>query len=113
MQLDAITCSHARRTRVAVSTRGGNDGGKEDPKLGKEESDGAALVGDGEAVPGERVGDAGVSPVHANFIVNHGHATAADVLALVRRVRARVKDAQGVELEPEVLLFGRRWEDVL
>jgi UDP-N-acetylenolpyruvoylglucosamine reductase len=62
---------------------------------------------------GERVGDAEVSPVHANFIVNRGQATSADVLELVRRVRARVKQAKGVELQPEVLLYGQRWEDVL
>jgi UDP-N-acetylmuramate--L-alanine ligase/UDP-N-acetylenolpyruvoylglucosamine reductase len=62
---------------------------------------------------GERVGDAEVSPVHANFIVNRGHATSADVIALVRRVRARVEQATGVKLEPEVLLYGKEWRDVL
>ena len=62
---------------------------------------------------GERVGDAEVSPVHANFIVNRGHATTADIIALMRRVRARVREARGVELEPEVLLYGKKWEDVL
>jgi UDP-N-acetylmuramate--alanine ligase len=62
---------------------------------------------------GERVGDAEVSPVHANFIVNRGHATGADVLELVRRIRARVRQVKGVELQPEVLLYGKRWEDVL
>jgi UDP-N-acetylenolpyruvoylglucosamine reductase len=51
--------------------------------------------------------------VHANFIVNGGRATAADVLALVRRVRSEVKARTGVELQPEVLLFGRDWKDVL
>jgi UDP-N-acetylenolpyruvoylglucosamine reductase len=62
---------------------------------------------------GERVGDAEVSTVHANFIINRGHATGADVIALMRRVRARVREARGVELEPEVLLYGKKWEDVL
>jgi UDP-N-acetylenolpyruvoylglucosamine reductase len=62
---------------------------------------------------GAREGDAEVSPVHANFIVNHGKARAADVLALVRRVRARVRERTGVVLQPEVLLYGRNWEDVL
>jgi UDP-N-acetylmuramate--alanine ligase len=68
---------------------------------------------DESGLKGERVGDAEVSVVHANFIVNRGHATAADVLALVRRVRAGVKQAKGVDLEPEVLLYGRNWKDVL
>ncbi len=68
---------------------------------------------DESGLKGERVGDAEVSPVHANFIVNRGSATGAEVLELVRRVRARVKQVKGVELEPEVLLYGKAWEDVL
>ncbi|MBI2496733.1 MAG: UDP-N-acetylmuramate dehydrogenase [Opitutae bacterium] len=62
---------------------------------------------------GERVGDAEVSPVHANFIVNRGHATSADIIALVRRIRARVKSARGIDLEPEVMLYGQDWKNVL
>jgi UDP-N-acetylmuramate--L-alanine ligase/UDP-N-acetylenolpyruvoylglucosamine reductase len=62
---------------------------------------------------GERIGDAEVSAVHANFIVNRGHASGADVLALVRRVRSRVRQMKGIVLEPEALLYGRKWEDVL
>jgi UDP-N-acetylenolpyruvoylglucosamine reductase len=61
----------------------------------------------------ERVGDAEVSPVHANFIVNRGHASSAEIIALMRKVRARVKDARGIDLEPEVLLFGKDWREVL
>ncbi len=68
---------------------------------------------DESGLKGERVGDAEVSPVHANFIVNRGQATGADVLELVRRVRARVREVKGVDLEPEVLLYGKKWEDVL
>ena len=68
---------------------------------------------DESGLKGERVGDAEVSPTHANFIVNRGQATGADVLELVRRVRARVRQVKGVELEPEVLLYGKKWEDVL
>jgi UDP-N-acetylenolpyruvoylglucosamine reductase len=68
---------------------------------------------DESGLKGERVGDAEVSPTHANFIVNRGRATSADVIELVRRVRAKVRHAKGVELEPEVLLFGQNWKDVL
>ena len=68
---------------------------------------------DESGLKGERVGDAEVSTVHANFIINRGAATGADVLELVRRVRARVKQVKGVELEPEVMLYGRNWRDVL
>jgi UDP-N-acetylenolpyruvoylglucosamine reductase len=76
-------------------------------------NDSAGRLIDSLGLKGERVGDAEVSPVHANFIVNRGRATAADVLALMRRVRERVKAAHGIELEPEVMLYGRDWRDVL
>jgi len=62
---------------------------------------------------GARVGGAEVSRVHANFVVNRGDATSEDVLELVRQVRAGVRRAKGVDLEPEVLLYGREWRDVL
>jgi UDP-N-acetylenolpyruvoylglucosamine reductase len=62
---------------------------------------------------GTRVGGAEVSRVHANFVVNLGDATSADVLELVRRVRASVRESTGVDLEPEVLLYGKEWRDVL
>ena len=75
--------------------------------------DSAGRLIDQSGLKGERVGDAEVSRVHANFIVNRGSASGADVLELVRRVRAGVRQAKGVELEPEVLLYGKKWEDVL
>jgi UDP-N-acetylenolpyruvoylglucosamine reductase len=62
---------------------------------------------------GERVGGAEVSPVHANFIVNRGGATSADIIALMRRIRERARLARGVDLQPEVLLFGQNWREVL
>ena len=68
---------------------------------------------DESGLKGERVGDAEVSTVHANFIINRGDATGAEVLELVRRVRARVRQVKGVELEPEVLLYGKNWREVL
>jgi UDP-N-acetylenolpyruvoylglucosamine reductase len=67
---------------------------------------------DESGLKGERVGGAEVSSVHANFIVNRGGATSADVLALMRKVRGRVRERRGIDLEPEALLYGRRWEDV-
>jgi len=75
--------------------------------------DSAGRLIDASGLKGERVGDAEVSKVHANFIVNRGDATSADVLALIRRVRTRVRQTQGVDLQPEVLLYGEQWEDVL
>jgi UDP-N-acetylenolpyruvoylglucosamine reductase len=61
---------------------------------------------------GRRIGDAEVSPVHANFIINRGGATGGEVLELIRQVRARVREVKGVELQPEAILYGRQWEDV-
>src|SRR5688572_18347086 len=55
---------------------------------------------------GLAVGGAQVSPLHANFIVNTGGATAGDVLALIERVRAAVRERHGVDLELEVCRWG-------
>jgi UDP-N-acetylmuramate dehydrogenase len=51
-------------------------------------------------------GDALVSEKHGNFIVNRGRARAADVLALIEELRARVADRFGVRLETEVKIWG-------
>ncbi len=77
------------------------------------EGDAAGRLIDECGLKGLRVGDAEVSRVHGNFIVNHGAARAADVLALIREVRGRVQAARGVTLEPEVLLVGGDWNDFL
>lgn len=55
---------------------------------------------------GARIGQAQVSPVHANFIVNCGGATADDVMRLIDHVRNRVLQRFGVELQLEVELIG-------
>ncbi|TSC64258.1 MAG: UDP-N-acetylmuramate--alanine ligase [Parcubacteria group bacterium Gr01-1014_106] len=51
---------------------------------------------------GHRVGSAEVSTKHANFIVNRGGATAADVSALVAEIQRRVFETSGVSLTPEI-----------
>jgi UDP-N-acetylmuramate dehydrogenase len=56
---------------------------------------------------GARIGGAVVSERHANFIENAGGATAADVRALIGRVRDEVKERFGIELETEVEAIGR------
>lgn len=56
-----------------------------------------------------RRGDAQVSPLHANWIVNVGAATAADVLGLMIDVRQRVAMHAGVSLEPEIRLLDSLW----
>lgn len=77
------------------------------------EGDYAGKLIDTHGLKGLRVGGAEVSAVHGNFIVNTGGATAADVIELVRQIRHRVKAASGRELEPEVLLLGASWKDLL
>ncbi len=54
---------------------------------------------------GHRVGDAMVSDRHANFFVNADRATCSDMLRLIDDVRERVHQANGVELENEVILW--------
>jgi UDP-N-acetylmuramate dehydrogenase len=56
---------------------------------------------------GAREGAAIVSPLHGNFIVNEGGATAVEVRRLMERTRAEVKRRFGIELELEVELVGR------
>jgi UDP-N-acetylmuramate dehydrogenase len=53
-----------------------------------------------------RIGDAEVSPYHANFVFNRGQARAADVRAVIEEVRRRVREQTGFELELEVQLLG-------
>jgi UDP-N-acetylmuramate dehydrogenase len=55
---------------------------------------------------GLRIGEAQVSPIHANFIVNTGTASAADIDALIQLVQERVLEARQVRLRPEVKRLG-------
>jgi len=55
---------------------------------------------------GTRVGDAVCSPVHANWLVNVGRATASDFLALIDLVRHRVLEVHGIGLDMEVKVIG-------
>ena len=53
------------------------------------------------------VGDAQVSTMHCNFLLNRGAATAADIEALGEEVRRRVKESSGIELEWEIKRVGK------
>jgi UDP-N-acetylmuramate dehydrogenase len=55
---------------------------------------------------GKQIGGAQVSPKHANFIVNVGDATAADIENLINEVRATVEKNTGISLHPEVRIVG-------
>jgi UDP-N-acetylmuramate dehydrogenase len=70
------------------------------------EGDSAGRLIETAGLKGAKVGGAQVSELHANFIVNAGGATAADVLELVRRIRDEVREVHGVELKPEIRFLG-------
>jgi UDP-N-acetylmuramate dehydrogenase len=55
---------------------------------------------------GTKVGQIEVSPVHANYFVNHGGGTAKDALTLIKLVKETVKEKLGIELELEVKILG-------
>ena len=55
---------------------------------------------------GTRIGQLEVSPDHANYFVNHGGGTAHDALALMELAKKTVREKLGIELEPEVRIFG-------
>ncbi|MFA9461415.1 UDP-N-acetylmuramate dehydrogenase [Thiohalorhabdus methylotrophus] len=67
----------------------------------------AARLVEAAGLKGTRVGGAEVSERHANFIINRGEATAADIEALIRLIQQRVAERFGMELEPEVRIVGR------
>lgn len=71
------------------------------------EGDSAGRLIESAGLKGIRLGGAQVSSVHANFIVNAGGATAADIVGLVRKVQMAVKDTHGVDLRPEIRFLGR------
>ena len=66
----------------------------------------AARLIEAAGLKGTRVGDASVSLKHANFIINHGAATAADLEQLVLKVQSQVQAAHGIALQPEVRILG-------
>lgn len=55
---------------------------------------------------GESVGGAQVSDRHANFLINKNNATARDVLELIERIRGKVLEKYGLNLETEVMIVG-------
>ncbi len=66
----------------------------------------AAKLIEGCGLKGKRIGGAQVSEKHANFIVNVGGATAADIEDLIEEVKATVRQQTGIELHPEVRIVG-------
>jgi UDP-N-acetylmuramate dehydrogenase len=72
----------------------------------KIEGIGAGRLVDQCGLKGYRIGDAQISHIHANILVNLGRATAADVIALIRHAQTAVREQHGHELEPEIGFIG-------
>ncbi len=66
----------------------------------------AARLIESAGLKGFRIGDASVSEKHANFIINHGAASAADIEALILHIQRTVKKSHGVTLTTEVRIVG-------
>ena len=67
---------------------------------------GAGKLVDDLGLKGTRVGNAVVSPIHGNFIVNEGGATAREVLDLIAQIKEKALEERGVTLELEVKVIG-------
>ncbi len=107
----------AIRARIAAYQESRYESQPREPSAGcifkNPPGDFAGRIIDQLGLKGLRVGDAEVSTAHGNFIVNRGHATGTDVIALVRQIRQTVREKRSIDLEPEALLYGREWRDVL
>src|SRR6266480_4208909 len=71
----------------------------------------AARLIEKSGLKGKRINGAEISSKHANFIVNRGGGTAADILALMELTRERVQHQFGIVLEPEIRIVGERSEE--
>lgn len=97
-EMNAIT--EARSSTQPVNTRTGGSTFKNPP--GRK----AWELVDAAGCRGLRIGDAQVSEMHCNFLINHGSASAADIEGLGEEVRRRVREQSGVVLEWEIKRVG-------
>ncbi len=104
----AITALQARRaeTQPIREKTSGSTFANPDPPGTPDQRSAWKLI-DAAGCRGLKVGGAQVSPMHCNFLINTGEATAADLEALGELVRARVLDTSGVDLRWEVRRIGR------
>lgn len=96
-----MEASHARRKKTQPLTLPSCGSVFKNP-----EGQSAGALIEGAGLKGKVLGGAQVSDVHANFIVNRGGATAADVLGLIQLAQAKVYEQYGIELQPEVRFLG-------
>jgi UDP-N-acetylmuramate dehydrogenase len=100
VEMEKIT--EARETTQPVKSRTGGSTFKNPP------GHKAWQLIDAAGCRGLRIGNAQVSEMHCNFLINLGNATAADIETLGETVRQRVKDKSGVDLEWEIKRIGVR-----
>jgi UDP-N-acetylmuramate dehydrogenase len=98
-EMDRI--AHAREETQPLRSKTGGSTFKNPP------GDKAWRLVDAAGCRGLKVGGAQVSEKHANFLLNTGHATSADIESLGEEVRRRVSESQGVTLEWEIQRVGR------
>jgi UDP-N-acetylmuramate dehydrogenase len=94
------TITEARSSTQPVNTRTGGSTFKNPPGARAWE-----LI-DSAGCRGLRQGDAQVSEMHCNFLINHGSATAADIEGLGEEVRRRVRESSGIDLQWEIKRVG-------
>lgn len=99
-RMDEITTARAETQPIGTRTGGSTFKNPEGGKRAWELIDAAGCRG-------FAIGDAMVSDKHCNFLINKGKATAAEIEAVGETVRARVKEASGIELEWEIKRIGR------
>jgi UDP-N-acetylmuramate dehydrogenase len=106
-QVKATLAEMRSRRRAAqpsgIKTFGSTFKNPEDPRA---EGRTAGQLLDAAGCRGLRIGGAGFSEKHANFVENHGQASTAEVIALMAEGRRRVRERFGIELEPEVQGLG-------
>jgi UDP-N-acetylmuramate dehydrogenase len=98
-EMDRI--AHAREETQPLRSKTGGSTFKNPP------GDKAWRLVDAAGCRGLKMGDAQVSEKHANFLINTGHATSAEIEGLGEEVRRRVGQSQGVTLEWEIQRVGR------
>ncbi|MFN3911751.1 UDP-N-acetylmuramate dehydrogenase [Hyphomonas sp.] len=104
-EIEALQARRAETQPIREKTSGSTFANPDPPGTPDQRS--AWKLIDAAGCRGLKVGGAQVSPLHCNFLINTGEASAADLEALGELVRARVMDHSGVNLRWEVRRIGR------
>jgi len=104
-EIEALQARRAETQPIREKTSGSTFANPDPPGTPDQRS--AWKLIDAAGCRGLKVGGAQVSPMHCNFLINTGEATAADLEALGELVRARVLETSGVSLRWEVRRIGR------